>query len=328
MDNSTVIKLDNVSKRYGKVEAMNGISFEIPQGCVFAMLGENGAGKTTTIKSILGIETPDSGTVEVLGMNPIKDGVEIRRQLGYVPDVPKLYDWMKVSEIGWFASGFYADGFNETFAELAAEFELPLDVKIKTLSKGGRAKVALALAMAHRPDLLILDEPTSGLDTLVRRKFLESMVDVAAEGRTVLLCSHQIPEVERVADYVAIINEGKVRVCERLDVLKQEMEQWVITVNNPNMTLPSFDRFKLLHEGVGKKRQKMTVRAPDPNALWELREMEGVAEVEVHIPSLEEIFVAYLSSGTIDSGEGSEEPREPPLNSNAARGKSQVEGEV
>ena len=171
-----------------------------------------------------------------------------------------------------------------------------LDVKIKTLSKGGRAKVALALAMAHRPDLLILDEPTSGLDTLVRRKFLESMVDVAAEDRTVFLSSHQIPEVERVADYVAIVNEGKIRVCDRLEVLKQEIEQWVITLANPNVNLPVFDACLVSRQGEGKKRQQVSVRKPDPNLLWQLRDTEGVKEVEVNTPSLEDIFVAYLTS--------------------------------
>jgi ABC-2 type transport system ATP-binding protein len=156
--------------------------------------------------------------------------------------------------------------------------------------------------MAHRPELLILDEPTSGLDTLVRRKFLESMVDVAAEGRTVLLSSHQIPEVERVADYVAIVNQGKVRVCDRLDVLKAEIEQWVVTLENPNVAIPVKQQYVLTHEGHGNRRQQLTVRNPEPNALWALRDMQGVAEVEVHTPSLEEIFVAYLKSDVIDKG--------------------------
>ena len=292
----SIVELKQVSKRYGSVHAMDRISFSIPRGVVFALLGENGAGKTTTIKTMLGLEHPDSGSAKVLGLNPATNDVQIRRQIGYVPDAPSLYDWMKVSEIGWFTSGFYPDGFVNEFNRLAEELELPLDVKIKTLSKGGRAKVALALAMAHRPDLLILDEPTSGLDTLVRRKFLESMVDVAAENRTVFLSSHQIPEVERVADYVAIVNEGKIRVCDRLEVLKQEIEQWVITLANPNVSLPVFDACLVSSQGEGKKRQQVTVRKPDPNLLWQLRDTDGVKEVEVNTPSLEDIFVAYLTS--------------------------------
>lgn len=298
----SVVELNSVSKRYGSIQAMDRVSFSIPSGVVFALLGENGAGKTTTIKTMLGLEHPDSGSVKMLGMDPAKEDVKIRRQIGYVPDSPSMYDWMKVSEIGWFTSGFYPDGFRNEFNKLAEEFELPLDVKIKTLSKGGRAKVALALAMAHRPDLLILDEPTSGLDTLVRRKFLESMVDVAAENRTVFLSSHQIPEVERVADYVAIVNEGKIRVCDRLEVLKQEIEQWVVTVATPNVNLPSMDACLISKSGEGKKRQQVSVRRPDPNLLWQLRDTEGVNEVEVNTPSLEDIFVAYLTSDIEQSG--------------------------
>ena len=117
-----------------------------------------------------------------------------------------------------------------------------------------------------------------------------------AEGRTVFLSSHQIPEVERVADYVAIVNEGKIRVCDRLEVLKQEIEQWVITLANPNVGLPVFDACLVSRQGEGKKRQQVTVRKPDPNLLWQLRDTDGVKEVEVNTPSLEDIFVAYLTS--------------------------------
>ncbi len=293
---ATIIELSNVSKRYRSVVAMDGMNLEVPEGVVFALLGENGAGKTTTIRTLLGLEKQDSGNASVLGMDPIRHSVSIRRRIGYVPDAPKLYDWMKVSEIGWFAGGFYPEGYMQEFSRLCDEFGLSNDVKIKTLSKGGKAKVALALAMAHKPPLLILDEPTSGLDTMVRRKFLESMVDVAAEGRTVFLCSHQIPEVERVADYVAIMNRGRVCVSERLDVLKEEMEQWVVTLENPNVSLPWNQSYVLLHEGHGKLRQQLTVRKPHPDALWKLRESPGVVEVNVHTPSLEEIFIAYMSS--------------------------------
>jgi ABC-2 type transport system ATP-binding protein len=307
-----IVELNDVSKNYRSVQAMDGVSFKIPNGVVFALLGENGAGKTTTIKTMLGLESPSSGSIRVAGMDPRKESVAIRRAIGYVPDAPKLYDWMKVSEIAWFAGGFYPEGYVKDFERLATEFELPMNVKIKTLSKGGKAKVALALAMSHRPELLILDEPTSGLDTLVRRKFLESMVDVASEGRTVFLSSHQIPEVERVADYVAIMNEGQIRVCEKLEVLKAEIEQWVVTLENPNLRLPPCDSFLLTHEGIGQRRQQLTVRTPDPNALWALRDMEGVLQVDVHTPSLEEIFIAYLKSGKREQqGVGSDVERNP-----------------
>ena len=292
-----VIRLDQVNRKYGEKFALKNVSLEIPRGCVFALLGENGAGKTTAIKSILGLDLGATGHIEVLGLNPRKQGVEVRRRVGYVADSPSLYDWMTVKEVGWFTAGFYPLGFQENFDRLCMQYELDLKAKIKSLSKGGRAKVGLALAMAHQPDLLIMDEPTSGLDTLVRRKFLESMVDVAAEQRTILLSSHQIPEVERVADQVAIIHDGRVLVHDTLDNLKQRIERWVVSFSENATQLPVFAGEIISHEGGNRRRQQLVIRDPGPDALWQLRDSPGIAEVEVHTPSLEEIFVAFLKSG-------------------------------
>ena len=292
---SSVIKFDGVTKRYGNRMALDSVSFDVPAGVVFALLGENGAGKSTAIKTMMGLLESTSGKIEVLGLDPRKKGDEIRRRCGYIPESPALYDWMKVSEIAWFASGCYSESFLPNFYKLAEEFELPLDMKIKALSKGGRAKVSLALAMAHQPELLVLDEPTSGLDTLVRRKFLESMVDVAATGRTVLLSSHQIGEVERVADHVAIIHAGKIVACDTLDNLKSQHERWVITFSSVDNSLPDFEARIISHEGLGTRRHQMFVAKPGPEALWKLRDHTGVLDVEVHQPALEEIFVAFIS---------------------------------
>ena len=292
----SVIHISEVTRRFGKTVALDNVSLDVPQGCVFALLGENGAGKTTIIRNLLGLDKVNRGKVEVLGMNPQKSGVEVRRRVGYVPDSPALYDWMTVAETGWFTAGFYPDGFLHKYSELCGQFELPMDQKIKALSKGGRAKVVLALAMAHEPELLIMDEPTSGLDTLVRRKFLESMVDVAASDRTVLLSSHQIPEVERVADHVAIVNQGKILVNDRLDNLKQRIERWVVSFDSNDLSIPEFDGEIITHEGKKRKRQQFVIRDPGADALWKLRDHPGIADVEVHTPSLEEIFIAFISS--------------------------------
>ena len=153
-------------------EALQGVDLNIESGSVFSLLGENGAGKTTLIRILTGFQRPSSGTVRVLGLDPITDALEIRRRIGYVSDSPALYEWMRVDEIGWFASSFYPDGFLKNYRDMLAQYDLPTNRKIKHLSKGQRAKVALALAVAHDPELLILDEPTSGLDPLVRRDFL------------------------------------------------------------------------------------------------------------------------------------------------------------
>lgn len=227
-----VVQLNNVTKRFGAETALDGVSLEVPPGVVFALLGENGAGKTTAIRILLGLLEADAGRAQVLGLDSQRQGLEIRRRVGYVAERPTLYDWMTVAEIGWFAAGFYPDGFYTRYRELAAGFSLPERKRLKTLSKGMRAIVVLALAMAHDPDLLVLDEPTSGLDALVRREFLESMVDRAATGKTVFLSSHQIVEVERVADVVAILRKGQLVLVEPLDKLKQEIRELTITLNN------------------------------------------------------------------------------------------------
>ena len=220
------IAIEGLTKRFGRQTAVDGLSLSIPQGSIFSLIGENGAGKTTTIQMLLGLLKPTSGRLDVLGLDPAENGLDVRRRVGYVPEVPVLYDWMTVSEIGWFAAGFHLDsegsasGYQYRYNELIRGFELPARKKIKTLSKGMRAKVSLSLALASDPELLILDEPTSGLDVLVRRDFLESMVDLAGAGRTVLLSSHQIGEVERVASHIAILHRGKLMLAEPLDDLK------------------------------------------------------------------------------------------------------------
>jgi ABC-2 type transport system ATP-binding protein len=290
-----VIQLQNIVKRYGSQLALDRVSLEVPRGVVCALLGENGAGKTTAIRILLGLNEPDAGTATVLGLNSTEHGQIIRSRVGYVPERPTLYDWMTVSEIGWFTSGFYPDGFLERYLHLAADYQLPLKQKIKNLSKGMRAKVSLALALAHEPQVLILDEPTSGLDTLVRREFLEGMVDIAAAGRTVLLSSHQIGEVERVADIVAILRAGKLVLVERLETLKDQIRELNITIAENAPSTPTVQG-QILSERRHRHQWQVLVRGVSENDLTALNTHSGIQELRIRTPSLEEIFVAYLKT--------------------------------
>lgn len=290
-----VIELKSVTKRFGNQTALADVSLEVPPGVVFALLGENGAGKTTAIKLLLGLEEPTAGEARVLGLDSRRDGLEIRRRVGYVPERPTLYEWMTVSEIGWFAAGFYGIGYLARFESLVAQYNLPGDRKIKQLSKGMRAKVALSLALANDPAVLILDEPTSGIDTLVRREFLESMVDLAAAGRTVLLSSHQIAEVERVADFVAILSHGKLLLVERLDTLKAQVRELTVTLADGAVAPPEVCG-ELLRRRHRTRQWQLLVRYAADEHLAALRDHEAVAAVETRSPSLEEIFVAYLQA--------------------------------
>ncbi len=289
-----VIRFDDVSRSFGNQIALDRVSYSVPSGVVFALLGENGAGKTTSIKSILGMCQPDAGRVSVLGMHPMANGLDIRRQVGYVPEQSSLYEWMTVKEAGWFAAGFYPPGYEAEYLRLSDGFGLPQDQKIKNLSKGMKAKVVLALAMAHNPPLLILDEPTSGLDTLVRREFLESMVDLTSVGQTVYLSSHQIPEVERVADIVAIMKRGRLLLVEELSTLKESCREVIVTFED-RVNVPSIPG-AIVH-AVSQGRQAVClVRESEEQQYYDLQNRSDVRTVDVRRPSLEDIFVAYMRS--------------------------------
>jgi len=300
--NVNAIEIDKLTKRYRKTTAVDGLSLRVPQGSVFSLLGENGAGKTTTLQILLGLIGRDSGSVSVLGLDPVRKGLDIRRLTGYVPEAPVLYDWMTVAEIGWFAAGFHPDadgstgGYHLRFAELTNGFELPARQRIAQLSKGMRAKVALSLALASDPPLLILDEPTSGLDVLVRREFLESMVDLAGTGRTVLLSSHQISEVERVASHVALLHQGKLILAEPLDNLKAHafLVSLMFTSRDHPEAPPEGRALELIDATEGLRQARWLVRAADRSACEALRAMPGVEGLEIEKPSLEEIYIGYM----------------------------------
>ena len=290
-----VFRLNQIVKRYGRHTALQKLSLESPAGQVIALLGDNGAGKTTALRILLGLIEADEGEAEVLGMDSRAQGEEVRRSVGYVPERPTLYPWMTVAEIGWFAAGFYPSGYLPNYHDLVRGFELPLERKLKALSKGMLAKVSLALAMAHEPELLVLDEPTSGLDPLVRREFLESMVDVAATGRTVLLSSHQLGEVERVADVVAVLKQGRLMLCERLEDLKSRVRELTVTFVNGSSQLPALPGTLIRSDGEDRQR-RLLIRDLDEPGVEALRADSRVRHVEIRHPTLEEIFVGYMRS--------------------------------
>ncbi len=294
---SSIFEMHRVTKHFGNHVALQGLTLRGDPGQVIALLGENGAGKTTAIKILLGLMPLDSGSSRVLGMDSQEHGGEIRRRVGYMPDRPALYEWMTVEEIGWFAAGFHPIGYRQRFNDLIRQFRLPADRPIKSLSKGMQGKVSLSLAMAHEPELLVLDEPTSGLDPMVRREFLESMVDVAAHGRTVLLSSHQISEVERVADTIAIIREGRLVLCEPLETLKDRVHEVIVSMNGIETAPPVFSEPTLL---IGSQREdriwRLLVRDLDDAALQVLNDDPNHCDVALRRPSLEEIYVACMTS--------------------------------
>ncbi|MDO5552352.1 MAG: ABC transporter ATP-binding protein [Planctomycetia bacterium] len=298
-NDQAVITLSGITKKFNKQLALDNVSYTVKPGQVFALLGENGAGKTTTIRILLGLLRPDQGEVQVLGMNPLKKDLELRRQVGYVPDSPSLYEWMTVDAIGQFIASFHSEQYWQEYRRMTDSFGLPGRAKIATLSKGMKAEVSLALALASDPQLLILDEPTSGLDAVVRRRFLESMVDRAAVGKTVFLSSHQIAEVERVADTVAIMKQSHVVFTAPVDTLKATSRSVTLVCDSIPENLEN--RLTSLCETlynceIAGREIHFLARNGVANLSDRLAALPGVVSVTEKIPSLEEIFIAVMKT--------------------------------
>ncbi len=288
-----VIVTDDITKRYGRTTAVEGVDLEVPPGKVFALMGRNGAGKTSLIRMLLGLTPITGGRGTVLGMDSAKQHVQIRRRVGYVPEVHHMYRWMTVREICWFTSSFYSTWDNALCADLLKRFSLDPEKKIKELSRGMIAKVALTLALAHEPRLLVLDEPTDGLDAVVRKEFLESVVHVAAdEGRTVFISSHLLQDVERVADRVALMEGAHIRLVEDLDHLKKR-------VRSLTLTFPAGAPERLELPGglsIEKTPREWRVVVEDftPETVSRLQPQVPGARIETRDLGLEDIFVALV----------------------------------
>jgi ABC-2 type transport system ATP-binding protein len=203
------IETRDLVKRYGSIAAVDGLSLSVPRGAVYALVGRNGSGKTTTIRMLLDLSLPDAGTARVLGMDCHAERVKVLERVGYVSDRPLLGGWTG-DQLVRFNRGFYPRWSDELVARYVRVFDIPMKQRFRNLSRGNQTKMWLMLALAQQPELLILDEPTAGLDPVVTDQLLRVLVeDVAAEGRTVFMSSHHLSEIERIADWVGMIDKGK-----------------------------------------------------------------------------------------------------------------------
>ena len=235
MSDSFVIETSDLRKQYGEVQALRGLSLQVPAGSIYGFLGRNGAGKTTTIKVLLGMARPTSGTARVFGLpaDAPSASVDIRRRIGFVSDDKDLYDYMTVDETIRFTAAFFPRWRADLEQRYRRAFELPPDRKVKALSRGTRTKLALLLVLCRGAELLILDEPTSGLDPAMTEEVLQALVaHVASEEMTVFFSSHQIAEVDQIADGVAIIDRGRVVVTGALDDLRQNFRRIQLVFDN------------------------------------------------------------------------------------------------
>ena len=223
MTNGPIIQTERLGKSYGKVEALKELNLFIRPHSITAFLGLNGAGKSTTIKILLGMMRQSSGEGTVLGQR-ISDPVEsvrIRTKIAYVSENKRLYDYMTVDQMIRFTRAFYPDWRSSEEQKLLRQFKLPGDRKVKSLSKGMRTKLGLLMAFARQPELLILDEPSEGLDPGGIEELLEILVARCSEGTTIFFSSHQIAEVERIADQICILHAGRLVLDSSVDDLRE-----------------------------------------------------------------------------------------------------------
>jgi ABC-2 type transport system ATP-binding protein len=210
---SLIIEVENLTRRYGKADAVDGLSFRVRPGTCYGFFGRNGAGKTTTIKCLLNLLRPTAGAVRVFGMDPASHELEVKVRVAYVPEAPGFYPWMTVRGTLDYLASFRARWDERTERELLGQFRLDAGKKVSSLSKGQKAQLALVAAIAPGPELLILDEPTSGLDPVVRRELAETIIGVYQDAdpgrRTVFLSTHLISEVEGLIDDFTIIEGGR-----------------------------------------------------------------------------------------------------------------------
>src|SRR5215469_15794195 len=220
-----VIETSGLTKRYGGVTAVSDLNLQVEAGQVFGFLGPNGAGKSTTIRMLMALQRPTQGRATLFGLDAAADSVTVHRRVGYLPGDLELYPRLTGRQhIDWFARsrGSVDDSSTQRLLE---RFAVVLDRPVRDLSKGNRQKIGLVMAFMHRPELLVLDEPTSGLDPLMHHEFHNLLRETAAEGRTVFLSSHELDEVQRIADRVAIIKEGRLVAEDTVDGLRRAAPQ-------------------------------------------------------------------------------------------------------
>jgi len=242
------IEIHDLVKTYGAARAVDGLSVTVPQRCFFGFLGPNGAGKTTTIKMLMGLAQPDSGTMEVLGMPMPQRSLEIRREIGVVPDDSLLFDYLTGAEYLEFVARLY--GLPRALArerggELLELFQLNENRRklIGEYSKGMRKRIAMAAALIHRPKLFLMDEPFEGVDAVGARMMKDILLEQVHRGATVFLTSHVLEVVERLCDQVAIINRGKVVVQGTIQELRQQGAGAATTLEDIFVNLVGGERY-------------------------------------------------------------------------------------
>lgn len=295
METTTPIETSALTKRFGNTTALSGIDWRLPRGCVVGLIGRNGSGKTTLLQTAAGLLLPSAGSCRTLGKQVADLGEAELTRLGFVDQEADLLSWMSVAQHVRYVAAFQPRWDTALERRLLRELELEGDKRVGTLSKGMRQRLAVLLAVCHRPELLLLDEPVSAIDPVAREELLAMLVErVIEDGASVVISSHSLHDVEKVADRVVCLEAGRLIEDVELDELKQRYAEWIVTSRDTDLPTSFSEPYVLERTGDGR-RARLSVRAGDEElALFRAR--HGV-EVERRSLDLERIFPLLTIGG-------------------------------
>lgn len=289
-----IIEIKNLTKYYGKSRGIVDVSFDVKEGEIFGFIGPNGAGKSTTIRTMLALIYPTSGSATIFGKDCIKEGHEIRKQIGYLPSEVFYYDNMKAIDLLKYSASFYGDIDLNRINYLAEIMDLDLNRKIDDLSYGNKKKVGIVQGLLHNPKLIILDEPTSGLDPLMQQKFFDLILEENKKGATVLMSSHILSEVQKLCSKVAIIKEGKIIRIENIAEMRNTTYKKIkveFETDVPNTII----KLEGISNLVSSEKEASFLFKGNINDVVGAISASELTNLIIEEPDLEEIFMHYYT---------------------------------
>jgi len=294
---SSAIRIERLTKKFGRVEALRGLNLDVPEGAIYALVGPNGAGKTTAIKILMNIFSPTTGRAEVLGMESTRVAGPAFTLIGYVSENQELPDWMTVDAFLAYLRPFYPSWDRDLETELVKQLQLPLDRKLGRLSRGMRMKASLASALAYRPKLIVLDEPFGGLDPLVRDEVIEGLLDRAPEA-TIFLSSHDLAEIENMASHVGYLQEGRLQLSEEMTGLAGRFREVELTLDKPSTSPENLPSTWMQFNAAASVLRFVESGFDEERTSAEIRKLFGdVRNVTFTPMSLRSIFLAMAKTG-------------------------------